>query len=149
MLCCAVLCRVCHQTNGDVRALLLQSVDARRAAARRRAEEAAKKEEEELSAQEASRSAAASGSWFATSSIGGFFQKLAGNKVLDDEDIAPVMERMREQLLTKNVASEVADELCKSVGTSLVGQRLERLTRIATVVRTAMQVRAGLDCACL
>lgn len=52
-----------------------------------------------------------------------------------------MMERMKEQLLGKNVASEVADQLCKSVGSSLIGQRLERLTRVATVVRTAMQVR--------
>ena len=64
-------------------------------------------------------------------------------QVLDDDDIAPVMEQMKEQLLSKNVASEVADELCKSVDSSLVGQRLERLTRVATVVRTAMQVRAA------
>jgi len=115
-----------------------QSEEARRLAARRRALESAKKEEEE----EEAAATPDNGSWFASSAVGGFFQKLAGNKVLDEDDIAPVLAQMKEQLLSKNVASEVADEVCASVGTSLVGKKLDRLTRIATVVRDAMQVCA-------
>lgn len=43
------------------------------------------------------------------------------------------------QLISKNVASEVADELCESVITTLVGQRLESFTRVTTVVRKALE----------
>lgn len=43
------------------------------------------------------------------------------------------------QLISKNVASEVADELCESVVTTLVGQRLESFTRVTTVVRKALE----------
>lgn len=42
-------------------------------------------------------------------------------------------------MISKNVASEVADELCESVVTTLVGQRLESFTRITTVVRKALE----------
>lgn len=37
------------------------------------------------------------------------------------------------------MASEVADELCESVITTLIGQRLESFTRVSTVVRKALE----------
>ena len=43
------------------------------------------------------------------------------------------------QLISKNVASEVADELCESVITTVVGQKLESFSRISTVVRKALE----------
>ncbi|KAJ0404165.1 hypothetical protein ATCC90586_008616 [Pythium insidiosum] len=42
-------------------------------------------------------------------------------------------------LISKNVAAEVSEELCESVITTLVGQRLESFTRVSTVVRRAME----------
>jgi signal recognition particle receptor subunit alpha len=44
-------------------------------------------------------------------------------KSLTDADLAPVIAGIREQLLTKNVASEVAEAICKSVHDSLLGSR--------------------------
>ncbi|KAL7693366.1 putative signal recognition particle, SRP54 subunit, GTPase domain, SRP/SRP receptor [Plasmopara halstedii] len=46
---------------------------------------------------------------------------------------------MHQMLITKNVASEVADELCESVIATVVGQKLESFTRISTVVRKALE----------
>ena len=43
---------------------------------------------------------------------------------LDHESLAPVMKSFREKLMTKNVASEIADRMCQSVEESLLGHKL-------------------------
>lgn len=64
---------------------------------------------------------------------------MSGNKILEREDLESVINPMHQMLITKNVASEVADELCESVIATVVGQRLESFTRISTVVRKALE----------
>jgi len=49
------------------------------------------------------------------------------------------MKALEEQLLTRNVASEITTHLCKSVTTSLVGQRLERFTTVASKVKGTLK----------
>jgi signal recognition particle receptor subunit alpha len=61
--------------------------------------------------------------------------------VLSEEDLEEPMKALEEQLLTKNVASEIATHLCRSVTTSLVGQKLERFQSISTKVKAALKVR--------
>ncbi|KAF1332049.1 Signal recognition particle receptor subunit alpha, partial [Globisporangium splendens] len=79
-------------------------------------------------------------SWsFSNTRIGNFFNAVSGNKILTREDLEPVVAPMHNLLISKNVASEVADELCESVVTTLVGQRLESFTRVSTVVRKALE----------
>uniref|UniRef100_K3WPU5 SRP54-type proteins GTP-binding domain-containing protein n=1 Tax=Globisporangium ultimum (strain ATCC 200006 / CBS 805.95 / DAOM BR144) TaxID=431595 RepID=K3WPU5_GLOUD len=79
-------------------------------------------------------------SWsFSNTRIGNFFNTVSGNKILTREDLEPVVAPMHNLLISKNVASEVADELCESVVTTLVGQRLESFTRVSTVVRKALE----------
>ncbi|GAB9462668.1 hypothetical protein Gpo141_00000156 [Globisporangium polare] len=79
-------------------------------------------------------------SWsFSNTRIGNFFTAVSGNKILTREDLEPVVEPMHNLLISKNVASEVADELCESVLTTLVGQRLESFTRVSTIVRKALE----------
>jgi signal recognition particle receptor subunit alpha len=41
---------------------------------------------------------------------------------LKKEDLAPVLEQFKELLIAKNVASECAEKLCTSVGSSLEGK---------------------------
>lgn len=67
--------------------------------------------------------------------MGGLLQQLSGNKVLEREDLAPVLEPVKQNLIAKNVASEIADELCESLCQSLVGQRLGSFTRCARLAR--------------
>lgn len=43
------------------------------------------------------------------------FQTIAGNKVLNEEDIDLVLKNFKVSLMEKNVASEIADNVCKSV----------------------------------
>ena len=51
--------------------------------------------------------------------------------MLDKDDLAPVLENMRQALMTKNVAAEIAAKLCNSVQESLIGQKLGSFTSVA------------------
>ncbi|KAG9402608.1 hypothetical protein AC1031_007215 [Aphanomyces cochlioides] len=83
---------------------------------------------------------AAAGGWnFGNTSLGDFLQSISGNKILTREDVTPVVEQFRIQLISKNVAAEVADEMCESVISTMIGQRLESFTRIQTVVQKALE----------
>lgn len=55
--------------------------------------------------------------------IGGLFARLTGSKVLTREDLAPVLAAMKDHLMKKNVAVDIADKICEGVGDSLVGKK--------------------------
>ncbi|KAG8732002.1 hypothetical protein FRC11_001136 [Ceratobasidium sp. 423] len=61
-----------------------------------------------------------------------------GGKVLTSEDLAPVLNGMREHLMKKNVAKEIADKICESVGEGLVGKRVSGFASIKSETRTAL-----------
>jgi len=82
---------------------------------------------------------AGSGGWFGRTAMGSFLQSMTGNKTLVDEDLQPVLESMRQQLIGKNVASEIAEDICASVKNSLVGQRLASFTRVRSAVVEALK----------
>ncbi|TFJ86626.1 hypothetical protein NSK_002280 [Nannochloropsis salina CCMP1776] len=67
------------------------------------------------------------------------FARVTGNAVLSAAEVDPIMEEMRMLLIGKNVASEIAQDICESVRTSLVGQKLPSLTSVKTVVREALE----------
>lgn len=50
-------------------------------------------------------------------------------KVLGERDLEPVMTKMREQLMSRNVASEVANDITASVQATLLNQKLKSFTR--------------------
>ncbi|TDH65105.1 uncharacterized protein CCR75_007271 [Bremia lactucae] len=80
-----------------------------------------------------------SGWSFSKTRLGNFLSTVSGNKILEREDLESVIIPMHQMLITKNVASEVADELCESIITTVIGQKLESFTRISTVVRKALE----------
>ena len=49
---------------------------------------------------------------------------LVGNKQLTADDVEPVISKMRDHLIGKNVASDVANKLCQSVASKLEGKVL-------------------------
>ena len=57
-------------------------------------------------------------------SLGSLFARLTGSKVLTEEDLKPVLEGMKQHLMKKNVAKEIADKVCEGVGESLVGKKV-------------------------
>lgn len=67
------------------------------------------------------------------------FSGLVGSKKLTKEDMGPVMEKMRDHLIAKNVAQEIAEKLCDSVAKKLEGKVLGTFDRVATVVRAGME----------
>lgn len=74
-----------------------------------------------------------------TGGIFGFFQKIAGNKVLQEEDVKDVITEFRESLMSKNVAADIADKLCQSVVTNLVGKKLASFTTIKSTVKQCIE----------
>lgn len=56
--------------------------------------------------------------------LGGLFARLTGSKVLDHEDLAPVISEMRDHLMKKNVAKEIAEKICEGVEDSLKGKKI-------------------------
>lgn len=56
--------------------------------------------------------------------LGSIFARLTGSKVLTDEDLKPVLDAMKQHLMKKNVAKEIADKVCEGVGDSLIGQKV-------------------------
>lgn len=51
-----------------------------------------------------------------------FFKSLTGGKVISAEMLEPALEKMKEHLITKNVAAEISEKLCSSVMAKLEGK---------------------------
>jgi signal recognition particle receptor subunit alpha len=57
--------------------------------------------------------------------LGSLFSRLIGSsRTLTKEDLEPVLAGMKEHLMQKNVAQEIAGKICDGIGTSLVGKRV-------------------------
>ena len=50
------------------------------------------------------------------------FRGLVGSKNLSKEDMQPVLEKLKDHLIGKNVASDIAYKLCDSVAVKLEGR---------------------------
>ncbi|KIJ17193.1 hypothetical protein PAXINDRAFT_162128 [Paxillus involutus ATCC 200175] len=71
-------------------------------------------------------------------SLGSLFARLTGSKVLSEEDLQPVLEGMKQHLMKKNVAKEIADKVCEGVGESLVGKKVGGFQTTSNAVRMAL-----------
>ncbi|VDM19109.1 unnamed protein product [Wuchereria bancrofti] len=67
------------------------------------------------------------------------FRSLVGNKKLTAEDIKPVLDKMRETLIAKNVAADPAEKLCQSVEVKLEGKVVGTFSRVASIVRESVR----------
>jgi len=56
--------------------------------------------------------------------LGSLFARFTGSKVLSEDDLSPVLEGMKQHLMKKNVAKEIAEKVCEGVGESLVGKKV-------------------------
>ena len=73
----------------------------------------------------------------------GFFGNLVRGltgRTLDREDLEPVLAELQDHLVKKNVASDVAAQLCTSVQSSLLGKQLGSLSSVSKLVREALRV---------
>uniref|UniRef100_A0A673FWQ6 SRP54-type proteins GTP-binding domain-containing protein n=1 Tax=Sinocyclocheilus rhinocerous TaxID=307959 RepID=A0A673FWQ6_9TELE len=69
----------------------------------------------------------------------GMLKGLVGSKNLTQEDMEPVLDKMRDHLITKNVAAEIASQLCNSVAKKLEGKVMGTFTTVASTVKQALQ----------
>lgn len=63
---------------------------------------------------------------------------LVGSKNLTREDMQPVLEKLKDHLIAKNVATDIALKLCASVATKLEGKVLGTFDSVATTVKTTL-----------
>lgn len=73
-----------------------------------------------------------------TSSVFSLFKGLVGAKNLSREDMQPVLEKLKDHLISKNVASDIAYKLCDSVAAKLEGRVLGTFDTVAATVKTTL-----------
>ncbi|KAI9590958.1 SRP54-type protein [Syncephalis fuscata] len=68
-----------------------------------------------------------------------FFQRITGQAAVTESDLAPVMRAMKEHLVNKNVAAHIADHLCESISSGIVGRRLGTFKSVKAEVKRQME----------
>lgn len=91
-------------------------------------------EDEEEDESESAKTSIKKKGWFSS-----MFQSISGIGVLEKSDLQPALKALKDRLMTKNVAEEIAEKLCESVATSLEGKKLGSFTRVSSTVQTAME----------
>lgn len=69
----------------------------------------------------------------------GVLKGLVGSKTLSQQDMEPVLEKMKDHLIAKNVAADIALRLCDSVARKLEGKVMGTFTTVASMVKQALQ----------
>nr|GME10807.1 signal recognition particle receptor subunit alpha-like [Ipomoea batatas] len=72
--------------------------------------------------------------WFSS-----MFQSIAGKASLEKADLELPLKALKDMLMTKNVAEEIAEKLCESVAANLEGKKQASFTRISSIVKAAME----------
>ena len=70
--------------------------------------------------------------------LGSLFSRITGTKTLTQADLAPVLEGMKQHLMKKNVAKEIAEKVVEGVGEDLIGRRITGWGGTNTAVRNAL-----------
>uniref|UniRef100_A0AAX7SYP7 SRP54-type proteins GTP-binding domain-containing protein n=1 Tax=Astatotilapia calliptera TaxID=8154 RepID=A0AAX7SYP7_ASTCA len=97
-------------------------------------EEEMEEEDEEVVIRETSKPSSKKGG-----GLFGMLKGLVGSKSLTREDMEPVLEKMKDHLIAKNVAADIASQLCDSVAKKLEGKVMGTFTTVASTVKQALQ----------
>ena len=65
--------------------------------------------------------------------------KMLGKKVIKQEDLNPIINRLREVLLAKNVATLIVEQVCTDTCSSLLGKPIHALDSIRNMIDTAIK----------
>lgn len=69
----------------------------------------------------------------------GFLQrKFLGNKTITKDDLSSVLDKLRQKLISKNVAPEVADYLTEQVSKDLIGSKTANWTSVENTARDSL-----------
>ncbi|KZC13571.1 Signal recognition particle receptor subunit alpha [Dufourea novaeangliae] len=66
------------------------------------------------------------------------FKSLVGNKSLKHDDMVMVLDKLKDHLITKNVAADIAQKLCDSVGVKLEGKVLGTFDSVTSTVKATL-----------
>ncbi|XP_014207744.1 signal recognition particle receptor subunit alpha homolog isoform X2 [Copidosoma floridanum] len=66
------------------------------------------------------------------------FKSLVGNKSLKEEDMQPVLEKLKDHLIAKNVATDIAQKLCDSICVKLEGKVLGTFESVSSTVKATL-----------
>lgn len=110
------------QMKGDLKSLEEEEVESE-----------VESEEEETTSESKQNTSKNSGGVFS------FFMNLAGGKTITQDSMTPILEKMKEHLITKNVAAEIAEKLCTSVAGKLDGKVVGTFTGIQSTVRASLE----------
>lgn len=64
---------------------------------------------------------------------------LIGKRLLQDEDVVPVLKKLKNNLLEKNVASSSAEQICRSAHSVLLGSHVSVLESPGSVIRAVLR----------
>ncbi|XP_053547514.1 signal recognition particle receptor subunit alpha [Bombina bombina] len=105
-------------------------------------EEEEEEEEEELPAVKTKAAPVPVKSSTKKSGFGGMFgmlKGLVGAKSLTLDDMEPILEKMKDHLIAKNVAADIAVQLCDSVAKKLEGKVMGTFSTVTSAVKQALQ----------
>ena len=66
------------------------------------------------------------------------FKQITGNKVLTHDDMGPILTDFAKALMEKNVAQDVANDICRQVEASLLDQRTASFTSVNTTIKNTL-----------
>ncbi|XP_038634523.1 signal recognition particle receptor subunit alpha isoform X2 [Scyliorhinus canicula] len=69
----------------------------------------------------------------------GMLKGLVGSKSLTPQDMDPVLDKMKDHLIAKNVAADIAVRLCESVAKKLEGKVMGTFSTVTSTVKQALQ----------
>lgn len=102
-------------------------------------------DEEEMEEEEEERVVVSETSKASSKKAGGFggmfgmLKGLVGSKSLTRDDMESVLDKMKDHLIAKNVAADIASQLCDSVAKKLEGKVMGTFTTVASTVKQALQ----------
>lgn len=67
-----------------------------------------------------------------------WFRSVVGNVELDTQDLDKIIPKLKEKLISKNVAVDVADKICESLRTTLTGKKIGTFSSMEKVVEEAL-----------
>ena len=66
-------------------------------------------------------------------------KNLTGNKVITNEELESLLDKFKEDLMSKNVAEEISQKLCDSIRINLVDKKTEAFTSLYKTVKLSLE----------
>uniref|UniRef100_A0A0B7AIA1 SRP54-type proteins GTP-binding domain-containing protein n=2 Tax=Arion vulgaris TaxID=1028688 RepID=A0A0B7AIA1_9EUPU len=95
-------------------------------------------EEEEQEVIQKPKTASKSNSGGSGGGVFSMFRNLVGSKTLTAGDLKPALEKMKDHLIAKNVATDISQKLCDSVAAKLEGKILGTFGSVASTVKNTL-----------